>query len=170
MSIGRYDTPPPQAPLRTEDIPVWAHNLIAWLRTEERDPTDALEDDLVFGGESVANRMYGFEDRKIGPITVPTTYVLVTSPAAGKKKIITDLVIAVTGSLTVQLFKNKNSVRYILEPGAALAIGPPSNEYVLASQAGRYLVLDAVDESLELEVTAYTSGDLHWNGNVVNVD
>jgi len=163
LSIGKFDTPPPMVPLRSEDIKRWAQQLIAWLRSEESDPVDTLEDDFVFGGASVANRLFGFEDVEVDPAGADK-FTILAAPVAGKKKIITDLIIAADGLMSFRLFKDKDGTEHDMIPegsvDSAISYNHPGN-----------IVLDADDETLQIEVLANAGDDdLFWNGNYLDVD
>lgn len=164
MSIGKFSSPPPLPPGLHSDLLEWAMRLTAWLSGEESDVADTLEDDFFFGGSLVANRMFGFEDVKTS-ISPPVTFIIVTAPTAGKKKIVTELFINVSasGSMTIRVYKNKNGTHSNYDSGYVVS---PGNGYSLPVQC----VLDDTDEALEVQVTAHTSGDLHWNGSYLAVD
>jgi hypothetical protein len=160
LSIGKYDTPPPQA---HPDLLLWATQLVAWLRTEESSPEEALEDDFLFGGEGVANRLFGFEG--IGTPTVPEDFEILSAPAAGKKKIVTSLTInsveAATGT-TFRLFKLITATKHYLT--REISVGK-TGDYVHTG----YIALDDAAESLKIEVTVGTLA-VHWDGSYLAVD
>ena len=168
MSIGKYDTPPPQAPQLHSDLIRWAMDLIAWLRSEESDPVDTLEDDFVFGGEGVASRMFGFEGVDVAP-GATDVIELMAAPAAGKKKIITDLVISMDGtSMELRIYKKKGATEYNYDPSHDLT---SSKESWSSIEHSSRIVLDSTDEPLEVEIVATVGGgDFFWNGNYLDVD
>lgn len=163
MSLGKFDSPPPQL---EEDLTSWAKRLVAWLVSEESAQEDTQEDDFVFGGAGVASRLFGFEGKDIDPAAA-AVLVLLAAPVAGRKKIITDLLITVTGDMTIRMYKDIGADEY--EYGTfdlTTAAG-----FALANVVGRYIVLDGDTEKLEIEVVANASDDdIHWNGNYLDVD
>ena len=168
MSIGRFSSPPPQAPFTHEGLLRWAINLVAWLATQEGEAESTLEDDFLFGGALVANRMFGIEGAETAAAV--GDYLIVPAPAAGKKKVVMDLVVCSPASggatIDVRLYKKVGASEYYIDSGSISAGSPLPLPESIAK-----IVLDGEDEEIWIEVVANAGGnDAFWNGNYLAVD
>lgn len=165
MSIGKFDTPPPQAPFTHADLLKWALDLIAWLRSEESDIAETLEEDFVLGGPGVAARLRGLEGQLLSPTGGEDREIL-SAPAAGKRKVMVDFHLDVEttppANQVIRFYKKKGATEYDII-SAFLADSATPFEW------SGIFVIDAIDESIWFENVTGTD-DVHWNGSYLDVD
>jgi hypothetical protein len=140
----------------------WANRLVVWLSVLLFQES-TLEEDLVFGGADMANRAFGFE----GAITGPDTAVVLTAPTGAKKKIVVWMSVTSdepTGGTpqNVRVYKKVGANEYDIWSAAI------KQNTDLTNSGQGVLVLDAADESIEIEVDG--TAEIHWNGSYLDVD
>lgn len=163
----KWRTPPPPAPPGAEDEVVdWVTRIVQWLEEQEREPDYVVESIISLGGPGLAERLTGFEGVITG-YAIPTTTVILTAPAAGKRRIVTSLSLhspAVTETALLQ--KDKGGINIPIYELDTISMGHLKGQRALAAGP---IVLDAIDETLELVNTAGTA-DISYVGAFLEVD
>jgi len=168
MGELKWTRPPP---LETDlDAENWPTRLVQWLLEQEQAADYDVESFIAVGGPGVAERMFGFEGTESSYSGgLPHTKVMLAAPLAGKKRIITGLRLHSDGTTEIGSVEiNKGGTRHALI--SFDTTGPPGNSDAAVTQGGSgYAVLDDINESLELIITA-GSADLSYVGSYLEVD